>query len=313
MKELKILSTIAAFFMLAAFVNIEDNNSSLLANSLSETVEESIIIIEMGSGTARVGFDNQDTPIEFPFVWNERGPSPEPFKTDFANLMQETYSKLNVSNPADHPVIIVESEHMNEWRRVDMAELLMGHYQIPWFYPVPPSFASVFKYGDIDTGTSFLIYSEQDLTTFQVVSYGDRTMEAVKGFPNTSWINDFNDTDTYDVTTARGLGFAATTYLKDSHLRSVDEMYDAVNNIVLAGSNFQDLTTEDVDSIRHIIDMNISGYGHRPIRIVDEPNRHLYVWLSGKSVAEFGIEEWSFTQELYQEKGAEEIRRAIYN
>jgi hypothetical protein len=254
------------------------------------------LIIEMGYGTSRVGLSSQSTPVAFQNTLRHDHIN---FKGDFAKLMNEAYSRLNISDKSNLPVLVIEPNSFNSWRRVDMADVIMGDGGHPWMYVM--STGMILAYGnDPGSGT---------VTTYHIENGQSTIVPVVGGWP-------------YEI--GYGVDF---DYVEEELVRAADSVFwtsvrcpyadrgDLLNNIVLSGSGWNDITPAEIAEFEERINIQRLLLAHDPRVVGGNGPRDLEIWRGCKKLINDGILlSWdlAYTQSHYTTNGAEYIRQWVF-
>ena len=273
-------------------------------NGEEATYTGDVIIIEIGRGEApggplcRVGFAGSNTPVEIPVKVRE---DYNYHKNDFVSLMNQAYAALNVTNPANHPVLILEPDSYNSWRRVTYAEEIMGVRKAPWMYVMWHAMIVTYGNNKDDLGSAIVYRAENKYTSLTPV---------VGGWP-------------YDI--PYGRYFA---YDEPELVRKADSIFwtsvrcpytdrpNLLANIIVCGNNVTSnkMPANFEKQMEDRIDYQRLEYNHKAI-IPVLPERQFIVWRCGKKIVDDGILlSWdlAFTQQHFQEKGADYIRQWVF-
>lgn len=253
------------------------------------------IIVEMGYGISRCGLQSQNSPQEFAFTVRHDHIN---FKGDFRNLMNQVYTKLNITDKTSHPILIVEPDQLNSWRRVDMADVLMGENKHPWMYAMWTSMVVAYN-NDPGTGTVLSYHAEEGYSSIVAV---------IGGWPYS-------------------LGYGVEfDYHEPQLVRAADSVFwttvrcpyadrgDLLNNIVLSGNNWKGISASDIAAFEERINIQRLLIAHDP-RVIDSEPRDQIVFRGGKKLFNDGILiDWdlAFTQNHYTQNGAEYIRQWVF-
>lgn len=254
-----------------------------------------VLIVEIGQGTTRCGLSSQASPIEFASNINwDYGI----FKGQFRTLMNEVYTRLNITNKADHPVLILEPDEMNSYRRVDMADILMGEQGHPWMYVMWNSM--IIAYGnDPGTGTVLSYHAEHNHSSIVAV---------IAGWPYTFGYGvEFNYHEPELVRTAD------STFWVTVRCPYADRG-DLLNNIVLSGKHWKGISEADINAYEERINIQRLRIEHDP-QVRDSDPRDLIIWRAAKKIVNDNILlDWdlAFAQSHYTQNGADYIRRWIF-
>ncbi|MEZ4848476.1 MAG: hypothetical protein R3B93_07635 [Bacteroidia bacterium] len=260
-----------------------------------------VIIVEISNGNygpapIRIGFDSQNDPIEFNYQVRE---AYDHHETDFRNLMNEVYTRLNVTNRADHPVLLLEPDSYNSWRRVTYANIIMGESQAPWMSVMWHSMIATYG-NDYNDLAYALVYNAN-------ANYSELT-PIVGGWP-------------YDF----GYG-KYFPYYEPELVRRGDSLfwastrcpYDArpylLNNILLCGDQWDNITASEITHLEERIDLQRLEYAHKAVVRGTSPRKFL-IWHAGKKLCDDGIMlSWdlAFQQSHFQTNGAEYIRQWVF-
>lgn len=284
--------------------NMAEKGEKFVRNNEMPTYAGDVIVIEIGRGEApggpicRVGFASSNTPIEIPVRVRE---DYNYHKADFLSLMSQTYAALNVTNPANHPVLILEPDSYNTWRRVTYAEEIMGVRKAPWMYVMWHALITTYAHNRDDLGSAIVYRAENGYTSLTPV---------VGGWP-------------YDI--PYGRYFA---YNEPELVRKADSIFwtsvrcpysdrpNLLANIIVCGNN---VTSDKMPAgfektMEDRIDYQRLEYSHKAI-IPVIPERQFIVWRSGKKIVDDGILlSWdlAFQQSHFQAKGADYIRQWVF-
>lgn len=297
MKPLKYIFLLAFVFLLAGLQVQASGFTFDLNDCPDQTSANEVIIVEIGFGITRCGFHTQAEPIEFGCTVRE---AENYYKNDFRNMMNQVYSKLNVTDKSAHPVLIVEPDDYNGWRRVDMANVLMGENQSPWMYVMWNSVMITYGNNASETGSALVYHADNNHSYVGCV---------VSGWPYS-------------------LGYAKEfLYHEPTHVRRADSAFwsmyltpwedrpDVVGNVILSGNNWDGISEADVKAFEDRLDLQRFSNDH--ISKVNRPThqRRHEIFNSAKKMCNDGIMlDWdlAFQQSRYQSKGANDIRTWIF-
>lgn len=253
------------------------------------------IIVEIGYGTTRCGMQNDASPQEFSssIRWDHIN-----FIGDFRNLMNQVYTKLGITNKADHPVLISEPDEVNSWRRVDMATVLMGENQAPWIYVMWNSMMIAYN-NDPGTGT---------VLTYHVENNHSSIIAVIAGWPYSLGYGVEFDYHETEIVRAADSVFWTTVRCPYA------DRGDLLNNIVLSGNNWKGISAADIAAFEERINIQRLLIAHDP-RVVDVEPRDQIVFRGAKKLIADGIlHSWdlAFKQSHFQQNGAEYIRQWVF-
>ncbi|MEZ4850038.1 MAG: hypothetical protein R3B93_15755, partial [Bacteroidia bacterium] len=203
------------------------------------------------------------------------------------------------TNRADHPVLLLEPDSYNTWRRVTYADIIMGENQAPWMYVMWHALIAAYAFDD-GSGSS-IVYNVN-------ANYSELT-PVVAGWP-------------YDIPYAVYFNYheqdlnrrADSTFW--THVRCpYYDRPDLFKNIILAGDQWNNITASEITQFEARMDLQRLRYDDKAIvRSTTSPRKFL-IWHAGKKICDDDIlvsGDFAFQQSLYQEKGADEIRRWVF-
>lgn len=280
---------LTALLFLACF------SSDSFAKSEAQPAAGDVLIVDIGRGTTRCGLHTQSEPIVFSssIRWDHIN-----FINDFRSLMNQVYSKLGISNKSAHPVLVIEPDEMNSWRRVAMSDVLMGENQVAWMYVMWKSMINAYG-NDPGTGTVLSYHAEDNYSSIVAI---------VAGWPYS-------------------LGYGVEfDYHEPQLVRAADSVFwttvrcpyadrgDLLNNIVLSGNHWKGVSQADIATFEERINIQRLLIAHDP-RVVDIEPRDLVSWRASKKLVNDGlIIDWdlAFKQSHYTDKGSEYIRQWVF-
>lgn len=276
---------------------------------------QQVIIVEMGyGGVSRFGFHTDET---FHEVNHDVREGYDYFQGDFTKLMEDIYATLNVANPADFPVLVIERDSFNTWRRVTEAEILMGVHKAPWMYVMWTSLILAYGNNKDDLGTAMVSHLENgDVHEAPVI--GGWPYDYPYAAPP-DYEYDYSSDENVDIY------FYEPAPLE----RRADEVFwtqvrcpysdrkDLLNNIILSGQGWEERLSSEEDILAFENRLDIQRLQYDYFASVNRPSypRRYCVWKACQKICNDGILldwELAFTQALFQEKGADEIRRWVF-
>lgn len=298
MKQFKYIYTLIAFAIISAISlghDVQASNPFYMENECAAKVATGdAIIVHFAYGTVRFGLQSAASPTKIKMTVRE---SSSDFKNDFSALMNQVYSSLNITNKANHPVLVIEPDQFNSWRRVDMADVIMGTHGAPWMYVMFHSIITV--YGNNDGTSSGLVYFADDNHTAITPVCG--------GMENFYGHRDFNFYEQKVKAVADSLFWSIMD--ADYYSRA-----DVFGNIILTGDQWKNVTNAQKTEIQNRIIAQRYSTSHVPnvITLADHENAGFQ---AGKKICNDGIllgSNLAFTQSHYTSKGAGYIRQWIY-
>lgn len=254
-----------------------------------------VIVVQLGNGTTRCGFSSQAAPVEFAASINWAYTD---FKTDFRNLMNQVYSRLNVADKSAYPVFIIEPDGKNTYRRVDMADVLMGENQTPWMYIMLNSYVTL--WANQPASASGLIYHAENNHSWITPIVG--------GWPYIEpYLNEF-DYHEQDLARRADSVFWTLVYIDSNNRPDLNEY------VILTGSHFQGISQADISSMEERLKLQRIFWDdvHKVFTFGDP---EMTPWNSAKAMCLDGIlQSWelAFTQDHFQANGADYVRQYIF-
>lgn len=286
-------------------------------------MSETAIIVEIGYLKSRFAF-HTDSDVHVVDIEPDEDDH-KTYKPKFQQLMTHVYQTLGVSNPAAHPVLVLEQDDSNSWRRVSQAEVLMGEHKVPWMYTMWHSL--IVAYGhDKGSGSAVVYHLDGD---------GIAITPVIGGWPHTLGYGNYHRSGSptplaelpiQDRYVEDGKFFGERAPLK----RNADNVFwvtvacpaadrpALLDQIILSGEGWDDKIVrgeEDFAEMEERIYIQRLQWSHVP-RIVrlDHPY-YLVPFRAGQKLINDGIlhsMDLAFRQSHYTDKGAEYIRQWVF-
>lgn len=261
--------------------------------NLDQPASGDVIVVQIGNGTARAGLQSDATPQAWAQTVRYES---NYFKNDFNALMSQVYSKLNITNKSAHPVLVIEPDRANSWRRVDMSDVIMGTHGAPWMYVIHQSVVTIYA-NNSGSSSGMVYFGENNVSYVSSVTGGEVDEIGINEF-------NYNGTDKKTV--------ADSVYWTSVSTGGFYDNLERLENIILCGEHFQNLTPAQVNDI----ETRLLGFNAGKLTVVlPLTDRKNIIFKAGQKLSNDGIMlDWdlAFTKALYQQHGSSYIRQWIW-